>query len=170
MTVRGIDHVGVTVPDLEAATTFFARAFGAEVLYDTLPREKGPKGGWATERRLGVPQGTIEVAVRMLRLPNGPGIELFEFKGPRQAGAVIPCDLGWQHVALYVDDLDAALRQVAEAGGTRLADPVPLTGPEAGERNRYAYCRTPWGGTVELLTYPDAQPYEKETDQRRWRP
>lgn len=100
MTARGIDHVGVTVPDLDAATEFFARAFGAEVLYDTLPRSDGPKGGWGTERRLGVPQGTAEVAVRMLRLPNGPGIELFEFNGPRQgrpycratwAGSTSPC-------------------------------------------------------------------------------
>ncbi|WP_043630199.1 VOC family protein [Nonomuraea candida] len=170
MTVRGIDHVGVTVPDLDAATEFFARAFGAEVLYDTLPRERGPKGGWATERRLGVPQGTAEVAVRMLRLPNGPGIELFEFSGPRQAGAALPCDLGWQHVALYVDDLEEALRRATEAGAARLSEPVPLPGPEAGERNRFVYFRTPWGATVELVSYPDPQAYEKETDLRRWRP
>lgn len=170
MIVRGIDHVGMTVPDLDAATEFFARAFGAEVLYDTLPRSKGPKGGWAIERRLGVPQGTVEVAVRMLRLPNGPGIELFEFSGPRQADAAVPCDLGWQHVAMYVDDVDETLRLIIEAGGTQLSEPGWLTGPEAGEHNRFVYCRTPWGGIVELVTYPDPQPYEKETDLRRWRP
>ncbi|MEO3794423.1 VOC family protein [Nonomuraea sp. B10E15] len=170
MTVHGIDHVGVTVPDLDEATKFFARAFGAEVLYDTLPKERGPKGGWAVERRLGVPQGTVEVAIRMLRLPNGPGIELFEFGGPRQADPVLMCDLGWQHVALYVDDVDAAVQRVIEAGGSPMGEPVPLPGPESGGRNRFVHCRTPWGSVVELVTYPDAQPYEQDTGLRRWRP
>ena len=29
MTIRAIEHVGITVPDLEQATTFFADAFGS---------------------------------------------------------------------------------------------------------------------------------------------
>ena len=38
MTVRAIEHVGLTVPDLEQATTFFAEAFGAVKLYDMIDR------------------------------------------------------------------------------------------------------------------------------------
>ena len=30
--VRAIDHVGLTVPDIEAATEFLVAAFGAEVV------------------------------------------------------------------------------------------------------------------------------------------
>ncbi|MFJ6700630.1 VOC family protein [Streptomyces sp. NPDC091272] len=170
MTVRGIDHVGVTVPDLESATRFLVRALGAEVLYDTLPRAEGPNGGPRTEQRLGVPEGTEQRAIRMLALPRGPGIELFEFGGPRRREPALPCDLGWQHLALYVDDLDSAVDRCVGAGATLLADPHPLPGPEAGERNRFAYLRTPWGSTLELLTYPDPQPYERTTSRRRWTP
>ena len=72
MTIRGIDHVGVTVSSIEQATEFFVRALGAQVLYDTLPREDGSRGGEATDQRLGVPGGTDEIAIRMLRLPCGP--------------------------------------------------------------------------------------------------
>jgi catechol 2,3-dioxygenase-like lactoylglutathione lyase family enzyme len=168
MAVHGIDHVGVTVPDLEAATRFFAEAFGAETLYDTLPRHEGPKGG--VEGRLGVPPGTRQLAIRMLRLPYGPGLELFEFDGPRQAGPALPSDLGWQHLAFYVEDLEEAAERLEEAGGTLLEGPHPLPGPEAGPRNRFVYARTPWGSTLELLTYPDPQPYERSTPHRRWRP
>ncbi|UNS99923.1 VOC family protein [Streptomyces tubbatahanensis] len=168
--VRGIDHVGVTVPDIEAATEFFVRALGAEKLYDTLPREEGPKGGEETVRRLGVPPGTEQVAMRMLRLPHGPGLELFAFRGPRRREAVVPSDLGWQHLACYVEDLSAACEAVREAGGTVLDEPHPLPGPEAGPRNRFLYCRTPWGSTLELLTYPDPMPYEDTTELRRWHP
>ena len=31
MTIRGIDHVGVTVPSIEQATEFFVRALGARI-------------------------------------------------------------------------------------------------------------------------------------------
>lgn len=34
--MRGIEHVGITVPDLEAASRFFVEAFGAEILSITL--------------------------------------------------------------------------------------------------------------------------------------
>ncbi|MBT2885683.1 glyoxalase, partial [Streptomyces sp. McG5] len=43
-------------------------------------------------------------------------------------------------------------------------------GAEAGPANRFAYLRTPWGSTLELVTYPDPQPYEEKTARRRWRP
>ncbi|MFI6726704.1 VOC family protein [Streptomyces sp. R-74717] len=169
--VRGIDHIGVTVPDLETATLFLARAFGAEVLYNTLRRQDHPQGGPDVERRLGVPAGTQQLAIRMLALPgDGPGIELYEFQGPRREPPVLPCDFGWQHVALYADDLDAAVRDCVAAGASLLAQAQPLSGPEAGERNRFAYLRTPWGSTLELLTYPDPQPWERTAPRRRVRP
>ena len=53
MTIRAIEHVGITVPDLEPATAFFAEAFGAEHLYDMLDE---PLRGPAVEAGLGVPR------------------------------------------------------------------------------------------------------------------
>ncbi|MGP2439364.1 VOC family protein [Streptomyces sp. JW3] len=167
---RGIDHVGVTVPDIPTASDFFVRALGAEVLYDTLRREDGPNGGGELEQRLGVPPGTRQRAVRMLALPAGPGLELFEFDGPRQRDPALPRDLGWQHLAVYVDDLERAVAAVERAGGRALSGPHPLPGPEAGPRNRMVYTRTPWGSTLELITYPDPQPYQHHTARRRYRP
>ncbi|POM27650.1 Glyoxalase-like domain protein [Actinomadura rubteroloni] len=146
---RGIDHIGVTVPDLDAATRFFVEAFDAAVLYDTLRRDDGPDTG----RGLGAP---AEVAVRMLALPGGPGIELFAFRTPRRD----PGDLGRQHIAFYVDDIEAAAARVSRAGGIPLGDPRP-------GGNRFWYARTPWGGTLELLTHADPRPREQATDRRR---
>ncbi|MCC8908601.1 VOC family protein [Curtobacterium sp. GD1] len=170
MSVRGVDHIGLTVPDVDAASAFLVDAFGAEVLYDTLPDDQPPKGGAATTSRLGVPGDAREVRIRMLALPDGPGIELFAFDHVEQDAPAVPSDLGWQHLALYVDDLDATLDRVVAAGATALGAPRPLPGPEAGDRNRFVYVRTPWGSTVELLTYPDPQPYEEHTSRRRWHP
>src|SRR5688572_30646612 len=47
----------------------------------------------------------------------------------------------------------------------------PLPGPEGGEGNRFIYARTPWGLTVELISYPAPMAYERHNDaRRRWRP
>ena len=35
-TIRGIDHIGITVPDIETATTFLCEALGAKVIYESL--------------------------------------------------------------------------------------------------------------------------------------
>lgn len=58
MTVRAIEHIGITVPDLEQATVFFAEAF---------------------ESGLGVPEGATIGAIRMLRLGEGPDLELVTY-------------------------------------------------------------------------------------------
>jgi len=168
--VRGIDHIGLTVPDLEAATRFFIHAFGASVLYDALPRSSPGRRGAELESRLGVPDGTIQLAIRMLSLADGPSLELFEYRSPVQAVAAVPSDYGWQHVAFYVDDIEGVADAVIAAGGITLGEPRPLVHLEAGPANRFLYCRTPWGSTLELITYPDPQPYELNTQRRRWRP
>ena len=35
---RGMDHIGITIPDIEAATRFLVEAFDAEPIYDSVKR------------------------------------------------------------------------------------------------------------------------------------
>jgi catechol 2,3-dioxygenase-like lactoylglutathione lyase family enzyme len=165
--IRAVEHIGLTVPDLEQATTFFAEAFGAQKIYDMID---APLSGPAIEKGLGVPEGAVIEAIRMLRLGNGPNIELFTYSGVAQGDPVVPSDYGLQHFCVYVDDIDAAAAQLEKAGGTLLSAPGDLPGGDAGPGNRYVYTRTPWGSTVELVTYPSEQAYEVGTQLRRWRP
>lgn len=167
MTIRAIEHVGITVPDLEQATTFFNEAFGAEKIYDMLDE---PLAGPEVEAGLGIPPGATIESIRMMRLGNGPNLELFVYSGTTQRDPVVPSDYGLQHFCVYVDDIDKAADQLEEAGGTLLSRPNDLPGGDAGTGNRYLYARTPWGSTVELVSYPSPQAYEARTDLRRWRP
>ena len=32
-TIRGLDHIGIFVPDFDAAKTFLVEAFGAQLIY-----------------------------------------------------------------------------------------------------------------------------------------
>ncbi|KTB95266.1 glyoxalase [Pseudomonas syringae ICMP 11293] len=167
MNVRAIEHVGITVPDIEEATRFFVEAFGAQKLYDMLDE---PLSGPLVEEGLGIPAGAVIEVIRMLRLGNGPNLELFSYSGVGQARPVVPSDFGIQHICIYVDDIDAAAEQLQRAGGTLLSRPGELPGGDAGQGNRYVYTRTPWGSTIELVSYPSAQAYERHTSSRRWRP
>lgn len=167
MVIRAIEHIGITVPDLEQATDFFVDAFGAEKIYDMLDE---PLAGPAVEAGLGIPQGARIEAIRMLRLGDGPNLELFTYSGAVQREPVVPSDYGLQHFCVYVDDIDEASTRLEKAGGQLLSAPGNLPGGDAGEGNRYLYARTPWGSTVELVTYPSPQAYESRTALRRWRP
>lgn len=157
---RGIDHIGITVPDLEAASAFLVAAFGAVPLYDNMTRSKPPFGGPKAEKVLGLVKGGEVVAMRMLRLGNGPGIELFEMRAPEQAKAARASDIGLQHFALYVDDIRAGADRFVAAGGVLLTEPGEQLGIEEGRGNYFCYGRTPWGTTIELLCTPDRSGFE----------
>lgn len=168
--LRGIDHVGITVPDIEEATAFFVDALGCELLY-----ERDPPPDNAPQDTLGVPSGNRIAFVRSLRCANGANVELFEFHAPEGAGRdgfPRPSDFAMQHLAFYVDGLDAAAEHLRRHGAELLDGPNPLPGPEAGEGNRFIYARTPWGMTVELISYPSTMAYRRHGDggAPRWKP
>lgn len=153
--VHGMDHVGLTVPDIDQATRFFEAAFDAELIYGAWTLSEQPAEGAETEQALNPFPGTQVKAVRMLRLRFGPGLELFQMEGPEQREPSRPSDHGVQHFAIYVDDICAAVAQFEAAGGTTFTGPQPIMfEPEMGEGNLFCYGTTPWGSVIELLTYP----------------
>lgn len=169
---RGIDHVGLTVPDVAAASDFLAQALGAVVVYDVVTAATGPMQGPETEQQLGIAPGSQVARVRLLRIGNGPSIELFEMRHAPQRPPLALDDFGWNHVCFYVDDLDQAAQRFVAAGGTLLTPPHGIGGIEGGSgrpRNRGVYGRPPWGGLIELLTYPDGIGYPNP-NLTRWTP
>ncbi|WP_454622058.1 VOC family protein [Bradyrhizobium cenepequi] len=166
---RGIDHVGLTVPDVDTAARFFEQAFDAHAVYDVQPKGATPIAGDMTERELGLPRGAKIVHMRLLRIGNGPCLELFRIEDAAQQKAAALSDLGWTHIALYVDDIDSVSRRFQEAGGILLSAPHGLAGAESGPANRGVYGRTPWGSLVELITYPSGIHYPDEAI-KRWTP
>jgi catechol 2,3-dioxygenase-like lactoylglutathione lyase family enzyme len=152
-----IDHVAVTVPDLEAATTFFADLFGARELYrlgpfdaaDFPPMEDGRD--WSTAY-VNVPGARFVIA--MLLLPGGMMLELFEYELPTNRRTQPPSnhDIGGHHLAFKVADIEVATRRLKECGLTLMAGPIEIDdGPAAGTRVQYFL--SPWGLQLELIEY-----------------
>jgi catechol 2,3-dioxygenase-like lactoylglutathione lyase family enzyme len=166
---RGVEHVGLTVPDIEQATAFFAAALGAETIYDLIGKDDDAVGP-GLDGMLGVDPKARITALRMLRLGESAGLELFEYAGVKQGEPVVPSNLGVQHIAFYVDDIQATATRIVEAGGRMLEGPVDMLGVEAGSGNYFWYFQPPWGGSLELVAIPSPQAYESTTELRRWHP
>ena len=166
---RGIDHIGLTVLDLAGAERFIIDGLGGEYLYELLSENQPPLSGPEVEAAIGLPFGAQVNAVRMYRLGEGPGIELFHYSAPEQRDPARASDLGWQHIGLYVDDLRAAVERAMNAGAVLLAEPWDMIGPEAGAGNRFCFLRAPFGALVEFVTYP-TQIAPGANGSVRWKP
>jgi len=143
-----LHHTGLTVSNLERALAFWGDALGTQVV---LQQEK--QGGYFEEivGEHGVDVRTVHVAFG----GEGPRIELFEYRSPR-AGTVAPrpADVGFAHICVACDDLDAVLARLIAAGGRPVSEPIVVdTGANAG--GRAVYVRDPDGHTVELFTPPE---------------
>ena len=168
-TIRGIDHVGVVVPDLDRATKFLEEAFGAQVIYQSLSMSDPPLEGNDIETQTSLFRGTRITGLTMIRMERGPDIELFEMHGPVMHPSAQSSDYGMTHMAFYADDPDAAVSRFERAGGVMFMRPTKIpVAVEDGERNSFCYGRTPWGMLVEFISYPSRMAYEDTATLRRW--
>ena len=78
--LRGLDHYGMTVPDVDAAVDFFCDMLGCEELY-RLGTFKVEEGDWMTEH-LNVHARAEITNMRMIRCGHGANVELFEYEAP----------------------------------------------------------------------------------------
>jgi methylmalonyl-CoA/ethylmalonyl-CoA epimerase len=93
MALRKIDHVGIAVPDLDAAIAFYRDTFGILSVHEEVNEDQGVR-----EAMLSAP-GDSGTAVQLLA-PLGPDTTIGRFldrKGP-----------GVQQVAVRVTDVEAA--------------------------------------------------------------
>jgi catechol 2,3-dioxygenase-like lactoylglutathione lyase family enzyme len=140
MTIQRMEHVGIVVDDLAAATAFF-------VELGLKPQGEGSvEGGWV-DRIVGL-EG-VRAAFAMLETPDGDGrLELVKFHAPSGPGADrhAPANTpGLRHLAFRVDDLDAVLAGLRAHGGELVGEVERY-----GDIYRLCYVRGPEGIIVEL--------------------
>lgn len=167
---RGINHIGLTVPELDSASDFLRRAFDARIAYDGLTPGEPPREGAETERQLGLPPGARIVRQRMVQIGLGPGIEMFEVRVDHQQQPARLTDVGLNHVSVYVDDIDSALARAVAAGGTALSGPHANSPHEDTEGNASVYVAAPWGTLFELQTIPGGHCYDEHSETHVWTP
>jgi catechol 2,3-dioxygenase-like lactoylglutathione lyase family enzyme len=161
--LRGVDHVGFTVPDLDEATDFLVDVLGCEYMY-TLGPYRDDEGTWMSDHLDVHPRAVMQ---RLNFLRCGPiTLEVFEYSAPDQRTTQPRnSDIGGHHVALYVEDLDLAVAHLAERGVRFQGEPTASRGPSEGQR--WVYFTTPWGMQFELVSYPGGKAYDRDPDAYR---
>jgi methylmalonyl-CoA/ethylmalonyl-CoA epimerase len=123
-----IAHVGIAVPDLEAALGFYRDVLGLE------PHPPEVVDGATI---LSLPFGESEIELLAPLNPESPIGKFLAKRGP-----------GIHHICYRVPDLDAAIR-ACQAAGYRLVDEVPRTGA-AGRRIAFVHPKATAGILLEL--------------------
>jgi catechol 2,3-dioxygenase-like lactoylglutathione lyase family enzyme len=159
LSAKHVDHVGMVVPDLDAAVRFFDDAFGARVLWRVGPFQKTPTG---------VP--IKKVVLAMLRLGPNLNVELQAFEAEQQQKRLPSnIDFGATYLAFFVDDLQTAASSLESHGAEFLRGPIETAG-DAKKGERIWYFKTPWGSLMEILWRPDHLAYEETTENRLFQP
>jgi catechol 2,3-dioxygenase-like lactoylglutathione lyase family enzyme len=158
--LRRLDHVGFTVPDLDEATRFLVDVLGCEYLYSLGPF--ADDGDWMSEH-LGVDARATIPENRFFRCGGQAVFEVFTYTAPEQR-RVGPrnSDVGGHHIALYVDDLDAAVEHLRAQRVTVLGEPTASKGPHEGQR--WVYFLAPWGMQFELVSYPHGKAFDRQQE------
>ena len=165
--LRGTDHIGFTVPDLDEADDFFVNTIGCDRVYSLGPFQH-TEGDWMLEH-MNVHQRTVMRKLVFYRCQFGPNFEVFQYEPPDgQSPQPRNSDLGGHHLAFYVDDLDSAVAYLREKGIRVLGEPTESR--NASEGQRWVYFLSPWGMQFELVSFPNGKAYEKDAPVLLWHP
>ena len=164
--LRGAEHIGFTVPNLDEAEHFFVDVIGCDLVYSLGPFQRDDE--WMLEH-LNVHPRSVMRELRFFRCGFGPNFEVFQWE-PADGENPQPrnSDLGGHHIAFYVDDLDAGVAHLRAHGIRVLGEPT--VSRNASEGQRWVYFLSPWGMQFELVSYPNGKAYERDAVRRLWHP
>ena len=164
--LRGADHIGITVPDLDEAEHFLVDVLGGDRIY-TLGA-KAASDDWMNVH-IGVDPRAVIREIRFYRLGNGSNLEVFKYETPEaQNPQPRNSDIGGHHVALYVDDMDAAIAHLKANGIETMGEPT--ASKQGAQGQTWVYFRSPWGMQFELVSFPGGKAYEADAPVKLWHP
>ncbi len=136
--IVGIHHVAVGVNDFEKALKFYRDALHFEVVQQS-EFDRQPM----VDQAIGLKDAKARMA--MLKGPNA-FLELWEYKNPEPRDLRSrPCDYGYPHFALQVDDIQAEYDRLQTHGMTFVGEVVHF-----GDTSSAIYGRDPCGNIIEL--------------------
>ena len=128
-----IDHVGIAVPDLDAAIAFYAQTLGVHSVHEETNEEQGVR-----EAMLAVGDGTTRIQLLAPLTPESTIARFIGRSGP-----------GLQQLAFRVTDVEAAAA-VLRGRGLRLLYDTPRRGT-AGSRVNFVHPKDAGGVLIELV-------------------
>lgn len=143
--IVGLHHVAIGVHDFDKALKFYTEALGFEVVQQS-EFDNDP----AANKAIGLE--AIKAKMAMLKAPNA-FVELWQYSDPMpQDLRSRPCDYGYPHIALQVDDIQAEYDRLKTHGMEFVGDVVDF-----GANASAIYGRDPCGNVIELYEIKTAE-------------
>lgn len=141
MPVIAVRHTGIVVSDMHRSLHFYRDLLGMEVWADFTDNSAYVQNVTAV--------AGADIWMIKLKAGDSGSIELLQYRSHPQSRPTPKrsCDVGVNHVALQVDDLDA-LYEKLQAEGIEFHAP-PTISSDGGAK--VTYCRDPEGVIVELV-------------------
>ncbi|VWX36836.1 MULTISPECIES: lactoylglutathione lyase family protein [Exiguobacterium] len=148
---RNFSHIGLSVPDLEAAITFYSEVMGWYVIMEPsdVVEDDSPIGVMCTDV-FGAGWGKFRIA--HMATGDRIGIELFEFPNNEQPENNFEFwKTGIFHYAIQDPDIEGMVEKIVAHGGKQR---MPIREYYPGEKPyRMVYCEDPFGNLVELYSH-----------------
>jgi methylmalonyl-CoA epimerase (EC 5.1.99.1) len=128
--VTRVDHIGIAVKSIEEAARLYTEVLGLKLHGEEVVPEQKVKVAF-------IPVGDSEIELLESTEPDGPIAKFIEAKGE-----------GIQHIALRVENIEAALQRCREAG-LKLIDETPRKGA-GGARIAFLHPKGTKGVLLEL--------------------
>jgi glyoxylase I family protein len=153
--IVGLHHVAISVSDMDKALEFYTEGLGFELVQQA-ELENDSKANQV------IGLDNINAKMRMLKAPNA-FIELWQYSNPEPKDLRSrPCDYGYPHIALQVDDIDAEYERLKGHGMEFVGEQVHY-----GDTGAAIYGRDPSGNIIELyeITTEDIAQLVRQSDQ-----
>lgn len=145
-------HVGISVPELSAATSWYQEVLGFTVLAGPIEVvEDDTPLGLAATAIYGV--GFTRFQFTHMSSTDGIGLEIFQFEVPafERAENNFTFSRGLHHFALTATDVAATAEKISAAGGVHRSAVITL---DESQGYQITYCEDPWGTVFELCSHP----------------
>ena len=149
---RTINHIAVSVTDLDKAVKWYKEVFGFNVV-------NGPVEFEADESSLGIAARDIHGPnfrkMRMVWLSSGNqvGFEMFEYIDPKAERRIDNFEYwksGFFHICVTDPNIEELCKRISDSGGrqrSRIWDVDPDKG------YKIAFCEDPFGNVIEIYTH-----------------
>jgi glyoxylase I family protein len=143
--IIGIHHIAIGVNDINKAKVFYCDAFGFEVVQEANWNRNSPLADKAI--------GLNNTAAQMIMLKGTNAfIELWQYTNPTPNDKRSrPCDYGYPHFALQVDDIEFEYKRLKQCGMEFVNDVVDFGTSSA------VYGRDPFGNIIEIYEIRDSK-------------
>jgi catechol-2,3-dioxygenase len=150
---KAINHIGLSVPDLERAVDWYQTVLGFKVLMG--PYEVTLTDSYAS-RMLKNFFGPELKKLRMVHMSMGNdiGLEMFEFIEPqskppkKRFNYTTP---GFYHICVTDTNIESLVNKILEHGGTQISQIWEIF---KGSGLKAVYCQDPFGNVIEVFSHP----------------